>query len=474
VAGLGVAAILLALPALASASFPGKNGKIAFSDGGDIWLMNADGTDRTALTAGPAGDGQPDWSPDGTQIAFSRDQQVFVMNADGSNQHEIVDGGGKPSWSPDGARIAYTDGSNIWAVDPDGTNRTHVVIEEGDEYFELTSGPSWSPDGTQMLLGILDCTFHCVGFYVEAFDIGGGPDDYFGDGSPLDWAPDAQQVLYLDFETARNVYRNHRGGSGAFVTADGSHGGTWSPDGTKVAIASAYSPSRGEISVMNPDGSNATILGFGSSPDWQSIPINSYPRPRAATLQQVSLVPAYSACSSPNRTHGPPLAYDSCNPPAQASDEATLGTPDANGRPLKGEGKARYTTLAGDVRIELEVADVYDRSTLADYAGELRLHSLLRITDKRNTPHPGGPGAGTVTDTILGATAPCTATADPNQGASCVVSTTANALAPGTVSSGARTVWGLGQTRVDDGGADGDADTPGDNTLFMVQGVFVP
>jgi hypothetical protein len=130
--------------------------------------------------------------------------------------------------------------------------------------------------------------------------------------------------------------------------------------------------------------------------------------------------------------------------------------------------------MAGDVRIELEVADVYDRSTLADYAGELRLHSLLRITDKRNTPHPGGPGAGTVSDTILAATVPCTATADPNQGASCIVSTTANALAPGTVSTGARTVWGLGQTRVDDGGADGDADTAGDNTQFMVQGLFVP
>jgi hypothetical protein len=37
-----------------------------------------------------------------------------------------------------------------------------------------------------------------------------------------------------------------------------------------------------------------------------------------------------------------------------------------------------------------------------------------------------------------------------------------------------RSVWELGQVRVDDGGADSDADTTGDNTLFMVQGLFVP
>jgi hypothetical protein len=39
-----------------------------------------------------------------------------------------------------------------------------------------------------------------------------------------------------------------------------------------------------------------------------------------------------------------------------------------------------------------------------------------------------------------------------------------------TVTAGKRSVWGLGHVQVDDGGAD----TAGDNTLFMVQGVFVP
>ncbi len=46
---------------------------------------------------------------------------------------------------------------------------------------------------------------------------------------------------------------------------------------------------------------------------------------------RMSLVPAYAACAAPNRTHGPPLAFASCNPPAQTSAQATVGTPDANG-----------------------------------------------------------------------------------------------------------------------------------------------
>jgi hypothetical protein len=39
---------------------------------------------------------------------------------------------------------------------------------------------------------------------------------------------------------------------------------------------------------------------------------------------------------------------------------------------------------------------------------------------------------------------------------------------------GRRAVWELGQVQVDGGGADRDADTAADNTLFMVQGVFIP
>ena len=39
---------------------------------------------------------------------------------------------------------------------------------------------------------------------------------------------------------------------------------------------------------------------------------------------------------------------------------------------------------------------------------------------------------------------------------------------------GKRAIWQLGQVQVFDGGPDGTAATPSGNTLFAVQGVFVP
>ena len=53
------------------------------------------------------------------------------------------------------------------------------------------------------------------------------------------------------------------------------------------------------------------------------------------------------------------------------------------------------------------------------------------------------------------------------------MSTSADAVVPGIAQEGRRAIWDLGKVRVLDGGADGDTQT-GPNTLFAVQGVFVP
>ena len=44
---------------------------------------------------------------------------------------------------------------------------------------------------------------------------------------------------------------------------------------------------------------------------------------------------------------------------------------------------------------------------------------------------------------------------------------------PGTIVEGKRAIWQIGQVRVNDGGADGEASSD-DNTPFLTQGVFVP
>jgi hypothetical protein len=103
-------------------------------------------------------------------------------------------------------------------------------------------------------------------------------------------------------------------------------------------------------------------------------------------------------------------------------------------------------------------------SDLSDYTGNLEARMSLRITDKDNTPHPGGPGAATTQDLTYSFPIPCSATADATIGGDCTFDTTAEAFVPGIAEELKRSIWELGALRVHDGAGN----------LFMTQGVFVP
>jgi hypothetical protein len=206
-----------------------------------------------------------------------------------------------------------------------------------------------------------------------------------------------------------------------------------------------------------------------------------YPRPRGASPLRVPLVPSFVRCTAPNSTHGPTLAFGSCAPPIRTPGRLTIGTPDSNGEAAESVAYVRLTTLTGnpgtpldeaDIHIELLDTDVREASNLSDYAGELELALHVRITDRDGFEPPLAPV--TEEDAELSIPVSCAPTASPVIGSTCGIDTTADAMIPGVVREGRRTIWAHGAVHVFDGGADGEAETIGDNDLFETQGIFIP
>jgi hypothetical protein len=240
------------------------------------------------------------------------------------------------------------------------------------------------------------------------------------------------------------------------------------------------------------------VNAWGSGLDWQPIVRKEFPRPKGATPFRASLVTAFRRCHAPNRTHGPPLAEESCNPPLQYSDHVTVGSPDTNGAAANSAGTVRFDALVGnpftaadeaDVAMTLTVTDVRCTGTITtacgdanaaagpDYTGELVAAAFLRITDEHNGPFPdlaSGRGPATMQDTSVSFAAACEPTPSTSIGSTCAVTTTGDALVPGLVREKDRALWQLGEILVFDGGPDGDSTTATDTDIFLVQGVFVP
>ena len=389
--------------------------------------------------------------------------------------------------SPDGERVWFNTREHLVAGLPSG----NYLYERSGGSTKVLSGPYANWDPFAALVG--ETVFHTTPTGLVPEDTDGRNDVYAYAGGvntlvSVGTATEAQfagassdgervffttvdKVLPADTDQGRDIYER-RGGQTTLVS---------------------YLPETGAQAVAVSDDGDVFFNDFvnfnnqSHGPDLYVARVadqTGYPRPKGTEIVQFALVPAYRPCTSPNRTHGPPLAFGSCNPPVREPGRLTVGTPDANGAPAKSYGYVRLATVRGDgstpadeadVTLELLDQDVREASGLADYTGEVAVSLALRITG-RDGPLPtgGGPAPVTQQDLTFPVTAPCAATADTTVGATCAVNTSADAVVPGAIVEQRRTIWALNATKVLDGGPDGDADTASGNQVFQTSGIFVP
>ena len=96
----------------AEATFPGKDGRIAYDANGVIYTVHPDGSGKTRVTNPTTG--SPDYSPNGKKITYTsyaqKDAEIYTINVDGTGKFQVTNNSTNdftPDDSPDGKKIVY-------------------------------------------------------------------------------------------------------------------------------------------------------------------------------------------------------------------------------------------------------------------------------------------------------------------------------------------------------------------------------
>ena len=204
--------LVLATVIPAHATFPGRNGLIAFQSltgaGLQIFTVRPNGRDLRQITFLSGNAFAADWSPDGRRIVFEHDApgecaNVALMNADGSGLIEFPDPTvcqDDPSFTADGSRIVFhrfdfaTFDDAFWSMDLNGNDRQRIGA--------CCADPNVSPNGKR--LSFISFNGQPTGGALSTSDLDGTNQFQvtpfeFDVAVKQDWSPDGKRLVFTQY-----------------------------------------------------------------------------------------------------------------------------------------------------------------------------------------------------------------------------------------------------------------------------------